>query len=405
MAILTVEQKATALRMAAKQVSARSGRSYQGYGGLLRIRRLLTRAAVGLVLLLVFVRELRDRHDKAIREYPIDFQATALDIRSTVVPPQRPVRWFNGTHIDERYRILRHLKAGAQGLVYLCSDNANDASDQVIVKTISANARNPLPSHLQPSFDEFTRSWPSEIEASLTLGGHNTADHSAFVPVLDYFVLRNAGSSPEDWQWTMVTPFVSGGTLVEFSHRLQRVGKSTEQLDNKYRPSLARVVTDLRTLHAQGYCHDDVKPQNLFVQGPDDWLLGDLGNTREVTHGWHDTHLWHRRNQWSDCQLNDIRNALKSYLGFLRDAIPSHDRGAFDYEFLHAANPWSRLYWEFVNEPTASHDVALRDGDVGALSDLGRSHSRMFIGDWARKIAVDHELLCTALWYKLWFTF
>lgn len=371
-----------------------------------KFRRLVTRAAFLILLGLVFTRIIRDRRDLSTQEFPVDF--SALNRRSLTLPPAEPVRWFNGTHFGDRYRILRHLKGGNQGTVYLCADTQSDGKGEVVVKTISEHARNALPDYLRPAFANYTDHWPSEIDASLSLGPQSTTTESGYVPVLDYFITHNIGGTPKHprWAWTLVTPFITGGTLVEFAHRLRRTGQTVEQLDQSYRGPFNHLLRDLHALHEQGYCHDDVKPQNIFIESPEHWLLGDLGNARNLEHGWHSTHLWHRRNQWSDCHLNDLRRALKSYLFFLREACDDAD--AFDYEFLHANNEWAGLYWDFVNHPQPQYQDALaRRPITNATLSSGKQegYRGTWVGEFTRRLLVDQELTCTSLWYKVWFTY
>jgi serine/threonine protein kinase len=167
----------------------------------------------------------------------------------------------------------------------------------------------------------------------------------------------------------------------------------------------SHLLQDLHTLHKRGYCHDDVKPQNIFIESPEHWLLGDLGNARNVEHGWHSTNLWRRRNQWSDCQLNDIRRALKSYMFFLRDACDDAD--AFDYVFLHAETEWARLYWTFVDQPKSQYQDTMSDQPKSSavLSGKQERFSGTWMGDFTRRLIVDKELTCTQIWYKVWFTY
>lgn len=370
-----------------------------------KFRRLVTRAAFLISFVLLFSRTIRDRRDLHTQEDPVDF--STLHRRSIPHSPAEPIRWFNGTHFGNRYRILRHLKGGNQGTVYLCADSHSDSNAEVVVKTISAQARNKLPEYLRPAFANYTDNWPSEIDASLSLGPGTYPSDSSYVPVYDYFITRNIGGSPRHphWAWTLVTPFITGGTLVEFAHRLRRTGQTVDELDHSYRAPFSHLLRDLHGLHEQGYCHDDVKPQNVFVESPEHWLVGDLGNTRNFEHGWHTTHLWHRRNQWSDCQLNDMRRALKTYMFFLREACD--DPNAFDYDFLHANSEWARLYWDFVNQPTSRYQDDFADHPMTAVLSSGQQQASRgtWVGDFARSLVVDKELTCTSLWYKVWFTY
>lgn len=367
---------------------------------------------IALVLLLgiLAVRTLRDQLDAVTRESPVDFSSLHERHKRSPRSPEKAVRRLNGSYIDDRYVFKSTLKAGGQGSVYLYEDALSIPPKLVIVKTISAVARNELPLRLLPAFQNTTTKWPSEVDASLSVAASTVDGDSPFVPVHDYFILEDCNCAVEcEWAWALVTPFITGGTLTDLAKDI-RGSDSTELVHETYRPTFTRLLDDLHSLHNRGFCHDDVKPQNIFIESPQRWLLGDLGNTREITHPWHGTHLWQRRNQWSDCQLNDIRRALKSYIFFLRQA--SIDREQFDWDFLNANNDWSKMYWSFMQDPTI-HSPSLtydrshsnKNSDVGLPIDgSSRRWYTTCLDKSLRAIAVKQELLCTSLWWKLWLT-
>jgi serine/threonine protein kinase len=366
-----------------------------------RFRKLFLRTVFLVFLALGFTREVRDRRDRSTREDPVDFSGVT---RRTWIP-EKPIRTLEGNQIDGgRYQILRHLKDGGQGSVYLCHDAEGEKNEQVVVKTISAVARNSLPTDIAPVFANYTTSWPSEIDASLSIGVQAAGEHSPYVPVHDYFILRNVDAQPDHWAWALVTPFISGGTLPDLAAKVRSSStQGFDKLDRKFRVPFERLLEDLVKMHEEGYCHDDVKPQNVFIQSPDHWLLGDLGNTRHLKHGWHDTQLWHRRNQWADCRTNDIRRAVKTYLTLLRTA--SKDRAVFDWQFLNGRKAWSKLYWDFVEHPTYDAISLSKTHRHGVGDDDQNFGGGTWLGNWKRKLIVDRELTCTSLWYKLWLTF
>ncbi|PSN60167.1 hypothetical protein BS50DRAFT_210800 [Corynespora cassiicola Philippines] len=199
--------------------------------------------------------------------------------------------------------------------------------------------------------------WPTEIPASLYFGGsftaaatqHANASSNAnsasvgFLPVKAYFM---ATSSPAvGAEWHLVTPLVPGGNLNGLAKRIhrKRVSRSAQELDIEYRPVFVNLLNTLDSLHNDGYCHDDIKPSNIFVEDDLHWVVGDLGNVREISHPYHYSKIWKNNNQLEDCRANDVMRALKSYLLFLRSA--SEDTASFNRELFEGQTPWSRLFW------------------------------------------------------------
>lgn len=185
--------------------------------------------------------------------------------------------------------------------------------------------------------------WPTEIPASLAFGGSSTNNETipGFLPVQMYFMDAGDISSPE---WYLVTPLVQGN-IVDLARTLhsQHPTKHFRDVDNVHRPAFNRLLRTLEFMHTRGYCHDDIKPSNIFIRDSTDWLLGDLGNVRHVSHAYHSSRLWRDNRQLPDCRANDVLRALKSYLQFVRAA--SHDSELFDTSFFEGREPLSRLFW------------------------------------------------------------
>lgn len=194
--------------------------------------------------------------------------------------------------------------------------------------------------------------WPTEIPATLLAGSE-----SGFLPAQDAFF---ASSSPtEEAQWHLVTPLAVGGTLQKLAEcALQNIPEdesSMRSLDNRFRARFNDLLWTIQYLHAQGLCHDDIKPDNIFVgasgAGEDSpWILGDLGNVRHFSHPYHNSKVWTRsNNQLPDCRANDALRAVKTYLQFLRQISSSssamNPEGDFDLALSEATEPWARLFW------------------------------------------------------------
>ncbi|CAH0044426.1 unnamed protein product [Clonostachys solani] len=204
--------------------------------------------------------------------------------------------------------------------------------------------------------------WPTEIPASLILGGpaseQTRQNSSGFLSVVDYYLSPSTGN--EAGEWHLVTPFLPLGHLGKLAHQLRKSGISyaARELDTMLRPSIEHLLEVLGGMHLDsGLCHDDVKLDNIFLGSSQpvldtskleagsitDWLLGDLGNVRERDHPYHSSSLWTLSGNLPDCRANDVLRLLKVYMTFLRESMV--DPTTFDEEFFQDSQPWSRLFW------------------------------------------------------------
>jgi hypothetical protein len=236
--------------------------------------------------------------------------------------------------------------------------------------------------------------WPTEISASLILGGRSAGKErvsadAAFLPVVDYFLAPElVGQEP---QWHFLTPFLTSGGLPKLAKRLHQEDRAytAQELDTIFRPSLERLLGGLDEMHTgHELCHDDVKLDNIFVDAPTahvegiegdiaaphpnrttHWLLGDLGNVREIDHPYHSSLLWlASRKNLPDCRANDVVRLLKVYMQFLRQSV--HDKALFDRELFRGAEPWSALFWSVWEAPH------VEGGALSATKALDMSQTR-----------------------------
>ncbi|KAM3421280.1 hypothetical protein BST61_g1682 [Cercospora zeina] len=377
-----------------------------------RWARCLITGLLVLCATLGFLRGCRDLHDQAIKQYPTDYsklQAPAASLAKSAHPVRfsggisRPQR-FSGlsgedpqafpSSIDDRYAFIKALASGQEGEAALYSDRTDGST--VVVKVFYSISRNRLPSAMIDIYGNYTTTWPAEIEANLLL---STRSGSDVVPVVDYFILQ----TPLGWFWALVTPFIARGTLVHLANdERNSTKKSTiDGIHAFYRPTFDAMLGQLRDLHSMGYCHDDVKPDNIFIDHQHRWLLGDLGNVRHMHHPWHSTKSWIRQNQWSDCTVNDLRRAHKSYLWFLR-----HTGGDdFDRQFWDGKKDWSRVYWRFmerwVSLANSGDRSSLHYRAQAILDETFADHASIVSGQvWSRRS--ERELLCTSTPRRLW---
>ncbi|KAF2843795.1 hypothetical protein M501DRAFT_906888, partial [Patellaria atrata CBS 101060] len=260
--------------------------------------------------------------------------------------------------IDDRYVFREFLGVGCEGSTALYQDTY--LGKTVVIKRYKNVQRNQLSNSMIEIFQGQAHDWPPEIPAMLLFGNVNDAipenptgsdtGHLGFLPVLDYFLVnrdRNRKTSPK---WHLVSPYISNGTLKNLARRIYEEQLSEDQglrtLDASLRPVFNNLLARVSTLHDKGYCHNDIKPSNILAHSLTDWILGDLGNVRQIHHPFYATNLWKKKNQWSDCRANDIRRALKTYLWVLRAGTTN--KQMFDEAFYAESEPWSRMYWNFI---------------------------------------------------------
>lgn len=286
---------------------------------------------------------------------------------------------FDSSDHDDAYRVLNMGEEGKRTGVevlehrsewkYLGSGREGDvfAHDGLAIKVYD-EGRSPSRNCVPGTPDR----WPTEIPATLLVGNGSAAE--SFVPVMDYFFSGDG----EEGRWHLVTPFYEDGTLENLASRLRERNLSAREVDAAYRPSLVRLLDTLGELHeVHGLCHDDVKPENIFV-GPDSpgdggvsaatWLVSDLGNARHIEHPYHSSALWEGSKQLGDCRANDVLRLLKSYMWFLRSATGGGE--AFDGAFVGGCEGWSCMYWRAAGALRAGRTAAVR-GVVGPGSEAG----------------------------------
>lgn len=214
--------------------------------------------------------------------------------------------------------------------------------------------------------------WPTEIPASLFFGGTfnstSTSNHhpindanstsTGFLPVQAFFKASTLASHPAEWH--LVTPLLEPGNLKRLAKTLRtnQTSRSFRQRDASHRPAFNRLLHTLHLLHTAGYCHDDIKPANIFVRDTTHWVLGDLGNVRNISHPYHSSQLWRDNEQLDDCRANDAVRAMKSYLKFIRSS--GSDADTFDAAFYGGQEPMSRLYWGVLGDAKTMSAVELR---------------------------------------------
>jgi serine/threonine protein kinase len=250
-------------------------------------------------------------------------------------------------------------KSSWQPLGSGCEGNTFAWNDLVVkaFKPKQSTFRNCLPRDLavrlrsnESEANLHTTRWPTDIPAPLIAG-----TGQGFLPVKDLFVAR---SSPgQETQWHLVTPFMEGETLQTLAKSVLQSRSDDElsirTLDIRFRPRFEELLAALQLLHSRGLCHDDVKPDNIFVANSSSkadgaWLLGDLGNVRKLSHPYHASRLWtHSNGQLPDCRANDGLRAIKTYLQFLRHAVGSSTiaTSEFDHALFKTQEPWARLLW------------------------------------------------------------
>ncbi|KAF1915602.1 hypothetical protein BDU57DRAFT_518654 [Ampelomyces quisqualis] len=285
------------------------------------------------------------RQSLAAKYSPTTFDAGHNELQPKFSRPDDDDSDFQDEIIANReaWRILSH---GWEGKVFAYKDS--------VIKTFTPG-QSPF-RNCAPGIEN--EKWPTEIAASLRLGGHDNNISNAglsensnanknmngFLPVRAYFKAAATPSLVPEWH--LVTPLLKGGNLNTLAKKtlLETKLKTAKDVDAHFRPAFERLLGNMQHLHEARYCHDDIKPANIFVAEDTRWLLGDLGNLRHTSHPYHSSRIWINNDQLRDCRANDAMRLLKSYLQFVKAAASDKER--FDDDFFTGKEPISRLFWK-----------------------------------------------------------
>lgn len=248
-------------------------------------------------------------------------------------------------HIVANRVTWRRLGHGWEGETFVYHDS--------VIKTFSP-VRSPFRNCAPGTAGE---TWPTEIPASLYFGGtgdNATTSVGGFLPVKAYFMAVSPDSRSE---WHLITPLLKGGSVWDLAVRTRITGMSYREIDARYRPAFESLLASLAKLHEAGFCHDDIKPDNIFVADDGHWVPGDLGNLRHISHPYHSSLLWSENDQLPDCRANDNLRALRTYTRFVRDSAVDSD--ALNIDLFEEREPLTRLFWSATSSlpPLSAADL------------------------------------------------
>ena len=161
-----------------------------------------------------------------------------------------------GHVLGGRYRLVARIGAGGMGVVYRAWDLAADR--YVVVK---------MPKRELLGEPKFLQRFEQELSALRSLS------HTAVVPVVD---VGNEQGTP-----FAVMPYLAGGSLKQRRLFTQDGQAAPEPPANLWR-WLPAVAQALDFVHASGYVHRDVKPDNVLFDGPGKPFLSDFGVAKIV---------------------------------------------------------------------------------------------------------------------------
>jgi tRNA A-37 threonylcarbamoyl transferase component Bud32 len=330
---------------------------------------------------------------------PTDFKIHSGDLHPRLSRPNDEVSQFQDEFVANR-AAWKALGKGCEGKVFAYKDS--------VIKTFT-----PTRSPFRNCAPDATTTWPTEIPASLRFGGFDkpvdvsdtNASYDGFLPVKAYFMASTTPGEPAEWH--LVTPLLKGSNLNTLAKQLSanETPKSFREVDAISRPAFNRLLKNMESLHASGYCHDDINPANIFVQDESYWILGDLGNVREVSHPFHASKMWKDNAQLEDCRANDVVRALQSYLKFVQSSASNPDE--FNAAFYEGVEPMSRLFWwtladarsmsaeelrrrSVIEYPEATHKTKIEDG--GFKPTRPHTFMSLFSGKLAVRRAVNQAL-------------
>jgi len=176
-----------------------------------------------------------------------------------------------GSRLRE-YTIVRLLGHGGFGLTYLADHaklNRKVAIKELLPVDFAIREADGTTVVARSEQDRSNFEWARErfVEEGQTLAGLH---HPSILPVHD--ILEEHGTA------YLVTPFIDGGSMEEWLREVRRPA------EGDLRSFTHHILDALALVHANGYLHRDVKPQNILMDRQNGLpVLIDFGNARVAT--------------------------------------------------------------------------------------------------------------------------
>ncbi|MFM7137666.1 MAG: protein kinase domain-containing protein [Planctomycetota bacterium] len=155
-----------------------------------------------------------------------------------------------GEVLASRYRVLKRIGEGGMGVVHRAWDHV--AEGYVVVKS---------PHRAMLADERSVARFEREMEAM------RRTRHGSVVPVIDFGSVRGFPYA--------VMPYLAGGSLAR--RRPVRGGRPAAAASATLRHWLEQIAAALDQVHAAGFVHRDVKPDNILFDGRGEPHLGDFG--------------------------------------------------------------------------------------------------------------------------------
>ncbi|KAI5818949.1 hypothetical protein BZA77DRAFT_175119 [Pyronema omphalodes] len=221
----------------------------------------------------------------------------------------------------------------------------------------------------------------NEVDTSNTNTTLTTPKDGTIHP-LDIFHVPN--TPPQTHPWRMVLPLYPG-SLDSVASTTAFLNLTTADLDFLYRPHFSAIFRTLGQMHQtteytgslsasdftiNGFCHDDVKLDNIFLKNRQhELLVGDMGQVRSLEHDWHKSNKW-------ECRLIDAHRSWRTYLTLLREGSLGAEfsagqemgldkkedqsawgaQGAFGRDLMEGKVQWAKAYWSWKVQKTLPQD-------------------------------------------------